>query len=111
MNDLLADELQAVKRQQVKTVTLFAFCVASAAIGLTAAPLAPLALGAAFLPVGQFGAERFFGAREPGCSVARRPLLRRTEAPGLDVVIESGSGELNGTYPPLPAPLNKAVDV
>jgi hypothetical protein len=55
MNDLLADELQAVKRQQVKTVTLFAFCVASAAIGLTAAPPAPLALGAAFLSVGQFG--------------------------------------------------------
>jgi len=64
MGDLLADELRTVRRQRIKTLTLFAFCVSSAAISLAAAPFTPLALGAAFLSVGQFSAERLLTAHE-----------------------------------------------
>jgi hypothetical protein len=63
MGDLLADEREAVRQQRVKTVTMFAFCVAGVALGVAAAPLTPLAIGDAFVSVGQFTAERVFERR------------------------------------------------
>lgn len=64
MGDLINDELREIRRQKIKTITLFTFCVASAGAALLAAPLTPVAIGGAFLSVGQFAAERIFSAQQ-----------------------------------------------
>lgn len=65
MEDLIADEQRAVRRSHVRLITLFALVTATATATLFAGPLAPVALTAAFLSVGQFAASEAFGAMEP----------------------------------------------
>ncbi|MGH3671848.1 MAG: hypothetical protein ACRDSH_14635 [Pseudonocardiaceae bacterium] len=54
MQDLIADEHRSVRRRQIRLVTMFAMCVATAGATVLAGPLAPATLAAAFLSVGQF---------------------------------------------------------
>jgi hypothetical protein len=64
MADLIADEQRAIRRSRLRLVTLFGFCVATAATGLLTGPLAPATLGGAFLSIGQFVAsEALFTAK------------------------------------------------
>ena len=65
MADLIADEQRAIRRCRFRLATMFAFCVATAATGLLAGPLAPATIGGAFLSIGQFAASEAFTAAAP----------------------------------------------
>lgn len=58
MQYLLDAEQALIRRKHIKTGTQFAFLVGSITLGMLAAPLAPLAIGGAFLSVGQFVTDK-----------------------------------------------------
>jgi hypothetical protein len=54
MDELLQEELEAVREQGIDAVARYAFLVCTVAVGLLAGPLSPITIGSAFLTVGQF---------------------------------------------------------
>ena len=54
MQDLLEDEKAVIRRKNIKTGAQFAFLVSSITLGMLVTPLAPIAIGGAFLSVGKF---------------------------------------------------------
>jgi hypothetical protein len=66
MHELLEEEKAIVRRKWIHTGTQFAFLVGSVALGMVAEPLRQVAIGGAFLSVGQFVSDKLFEARAPG---------------------------------------------
>jgi len=58
MRDLLEDEQEHARKSKIHTGVQFAFVAASVTVGLLSAPLAPLAIGGAFLSIGQFFSDK-----------------------------------------------------
>ena len=58
MQDLLEEEKALVRKKWTRTGTQFAFLVGSVALGLLGGPLTAVAVGGAFVSVGQFAADR-----------------------------------------------------
>ena len=58
MQDLLEDEKAVIRKKNIKTGAQFAFLVSSITLGMLATPLAPIAIGGAFLSVGKFVADK-----------------------------------------------------
>lgn len=63
MRDLIEEERHSIRKSHIRTGTMFAFMVGSVALGLLGGPLTPVAIGSAFMSVGQFFADRLL--REP----------------------------------------------
>jgi hypothetical protein len=58
MKDLLEEEKAVVRKKHIRTGTQFAFLVGSVGLGLLGGPLTAVALGGAFVSVGQFIADK-----------------------------------------------------
>jgi len=58
MQDLLEEERAIVRKKRIKTCTQFAFLVGSITLGMLGGPLAPIAVGGAFVSVGRFVADK-----------------------------------------------------
>jgi hypothetical protein len=64
MRDLIDDERRLVRGGRVRVGVQCAFLVASVALGLVGGPLTAVGLGGAFVSVGQFATDHFFGASD-----------------------------------------------
>ena len=64
MRELIEEEQAVVRKANIRTTSRYAFLVASITVGLLAGPLSPLALGGAFVSVGQLVTERYFEGHE-----------------------------------------------
>ena len=64
MRDLLDEEKKAVRKMRIHTGVQFACLIGSITLGVLAGPLTPIALGGAFLSVGQFAADRMLSNRD-----------------------------------------------
>jgi len=58
LQDMIAEEKANTRRKGIRVGTQFAFLAGSVTLGLLSAPLAAAAVGAAFISVGQFVADR-----------------------------------------------------
>lgn len=65
MQDLLEEEKTIVRKKNVRTGTQFAFLVGSVALGLVGGPLTAIAIGGAFVSVGQFVADKLLDVQLP----------------------------------------------
>lgn len=65
MRELIEDEKRAVRRQKVRTVSRYAFCIATVTLGIVGGPLTPVAIAGAFASVGQFTTERLLEGGAP----------------------------------------------
>ena len=66
MQELLEEEKAVVRRKLIHTATQFAFLVGSVALGMVAGPLTGVAIGGAFVSVGQFVSDKLFEIHAPG---------------------------------------------
>jgi hypothetical protein len=66
MYDLLEEEKSAIVKKQIRTATQFAFLTGSVALGMVGGPLSPVGVGAAFISIGRFVADKFL--ESPGDS-------------------------------------------
>lgn len=58
MHDLLEDEKAVIRRKRIRTGTQFAFLVGSVTLGMLGGPLSAMAVGGAFVSVGNFVADK-----------------------------------------------------
>jgi hypothetical protein len=65
MHDLLEEEKALVRRKNIRTGTQFAFLVGSVTLGLVGGPLTAVAIGGAFVSVGQFVADKLMEGGGP----------------------------------------------
>ena len=65
MHDLLEEEKAVVRRKNLRTGTQFAFLVGSVSLGMLGGPLTAVAIGGAFVSVGQFVADKFMEGEAP----------------------------------------------
>ena len=63
MEDLLEDERALVRKQRIRTGSQFAFLLGSVALGFFGGPLTAVAVGGAFVSVGQFFTDKIWEAR------------------------------------------------
>jgi hypothetical protein len=92
MHDLIEEEKAVIRRKWIRTGSQFAFLVGSVALGMIAGPLSAVAIGGAFVSVGQFVSDKFFESQAPG-EVKPVALLR-------DIQKHFGWQEsLNATHP------------
>jgi hypothetical protein len=65
MRDLLEDEKAALRKSKIRLGTQFAFLVGSVTLALVGSPLSPVAIGGAFVSIGQFLAGRLLADPPP----------------------------------------------
>jgi hypothetical protein len=58
MGELIEEEKSTVRKSKLRTVSRYAFTVATITLGLVGGPLTPLAIGGAFVSVARFTADR-----------------------------------------------------
>jgi hypothetical protein len=64
MQDLLDDEKAIIRKRKIRTGTQFAFLVGSVALGMLGGPLTSIAVGGAFVSVGEFIADKLLEDRD-----------------------------------------------
>jgi len=65
MKDLLEDEKKLILKKKIHTGTQYAFLIGSITLGMLGGPLSAIAIGGAFVSIGQFVSDKLLDQKEP----------------------------------------------